>query len=535
MPTIIGLDLGTQRAKTAVIRGRAGRLRVADYHERTLPATSNREEWLKALAPAVEGLSRDARLGGTSPVVVIPGQLAILRTVTVPFTRRPEIEAVLPAQVESELPMPVEEVVMDYEVVRQDNGESDLFLAAVPRAELRQILAILSASGIEPRAITLDLFAVACAASQSGHEIAMENALVLDLGAGATKAIFLRNGKLVDARAFRLGGQTLTNAIENGLGVGAEAAETMKEETENLNAVSSEKLKSAVGAMYGRVAREARMFLASLGETGSTDAVVLTGGGAIMGGTEDLLRVGAEDVVRRLELPSGTEVPARLLGDRTPPGAVLAPILGSVLPFVDTRLPSHQFRLADVVGQGKDSLRGAVAVALTLTTALLAILGLHFQRSVQAIGTEIEKVERAKGQVWADVFPGGQPLPKLRSIERLSQRVDELEAQVQRFTDAPEKRSALLVLYEILRCVPAETNFTLQRMTVSPAAASLTGETDSLKSVMVIEASINASPFLSCKLNNADKLAQRTQWQTKKVRFQFEIKPGPSDQVGRVP
>lgn len=529
MPTLIGLDLGTQRVKAGVVKGRPGRLRVISYHERALPVTETREEWHTALLPALEGLHREMHPGSTPVIVSLPGQLAILRTVTVPFTRVNEIQAVLPGQVEAQLPVPIEDVVTDYEIVRQDGRQSELFVAAVLRSDLQSLVLLLEKAGFEPASVTLDLFALSNAAAGSDTRVLMENALILDLGAGATKAVFLREGRLVNARAFRLGGNSLTGALQSAMGVGVDAAETMKVETEDLSAVSSEKFRETVGETYGRIGREARMFLASLGQAGSIDALLLTGGGSTMAGAESALEVGQNAEVRRLSIPPDAELPSRFPDRPDRAGAWLSVILGSCLPGLGADLKAHNLLRGEVSVRQEKSVRGALAVCLALLAILFGLVCSRLYREVGQVRGNVDRLREAQATVWREAFPDRPALPKARAIQQMDDRLQELEQQVRAVGSAPDRRSALRTLSEVLRRVPEGQDFVLKRMNLSPSVVSLTGETDSLKSAMAIERSIDESPLVSCKLNSADKIRDRPDSKTERVRFQFEIRTeGPS-------
>ncbi|MBI4495862.1 MAG: pilus assembly protein PilM, partial [Deltaproteobacteria bacterium] len=324
MPTAIGINLGTQEIRVALFRGTPGRLRVASFHERTLPPQENRQAWLAALGPALQSLGREVRAGTAPIVVALPAQLAVLRTLTVPFARLADIDRVVKPQMEPFLAGPIEEVVVEYEVLKQSEIGSDLFVAAVPKADLRKILSALEAARLEPETVTLDIFGLAHLVGQTDTAAALENRLILDLGAGASKAVFLRQGKLFSARAFRASGLAATALIQQELGLSLEAAEAMKVDATDLAAISSLQLKSALTESYGRIAREVKMFLASLGE-GGVDGVFLTGGGTRLKGISPLLALeGANVQIRPLALPAGTGLPPRLAPDAEKAATLLA-------------------------------------------------------------------------------------------------------------------------------------------------------------------------------------------------------------------
>jgi hypothetical protein len=350
----------------------------------------------------------------------------------------------------------------------------------------------------------------------------MENTLLLDLGAGATKAIFLREGRLVSARAFRLGGQSLTSAIETELGVGADAAETMKVETQSLPAVSSEKLRSVFEHSFGRISREAQMFLASLGESGSTDCVLLTGGGSRVDGTDHILSGESGPEVRRLPLPKGTEVPANAELDGHA-GASLGVLVGAALPYFDSKLKRFNLLSEEQALDSEKSAQCAASAALVLVCMIIGLLCFRYYTDQENLRQQIALSEQLQREIWKKSFPESPVLPAVRAVDRFDDRIDALRSQMTGDTRAPERRSAVFTILEVLRRVPESEAFILYRMNVSPKHVTLSGETTSLKSVQAIESALNESPFMRCKLSNADKPSEIAGLKGRRVRFQFRI------------
>jgi type IV pilus assembly protein PilM len=524
MPTVIGLDLGTQRVKAAVVRGRGTRLSVVSYHERVLPMAESRADWLTALSPALAGLHGELRPGSGRVIVCLPGQLAILRSVTVPFTRRNEIEAVLDGQTEAQLPVPVEEVVLEYEIVRQEGNQSHLFVAAILKSDLKEILGVLEKAGFVPESVTLDLFALSNAVSRFNDKVSTGNALVLDLGAGATKAVFLAKGRLASGRAFRIGGHALTSGVQQAMGADSQAAETMKVEAGDLASLSSESVRMKVEETYGRIAREARMFLASMGHAGAVDTLVLTGGGSPMKGIEAALDIGQTADVLRLLLDSGVRAPSGLSGKPEQLGACLSVVLGSCLPALGTGLKAHNFLRNGLLTRRDRPFQGALAACLTLLAIVFGLVCFRLHREASHYGATLKSIRADQERIWREAFPERPELPQARVVQRMDDRIAELEAQVRAAAGAPERRSALSTLCEVLRRVPPGRQFAIHRVNVTPSVVNLTGETDSLKGAMAIERSIDDSPLLTCKLSSADKLAENAGSKPRRVRFQLEIR-----------
>ncbi|MBN2372196.1 pilus assembly protein PilM [bacterium] len=87
----------------------------------------------------------------------IPCGLSMFRHIHIPFTDMKKLSKVYPFEVEQTLPCSLDEVVMDYHVIKTDRSSgTDILAAVVPKKILEEHLDILTSAGFEPRAVTLD-------------------------------------------------------------------------------------------------------------------------------------------------------------------------------------------------------------------------------------------------------------------------------------------------------------------------------------------------------------------------------------------
>ncbi|MFP4225183.1 MAG: type II secretion system protein GspL [Desulfobacterales bacterium] len=122
--------------------------------------------WFTAIAQIVEKL--DA--GGAACLVSLPPTLVSYRNLKVPFKENRKIRQVLPLEIEPLLPFPLDEVVLDFQIVRKSDT-SDLIAAAVEKTKLQPILEALNAFQLNPQVIMPGGFPVAlCLARQKNDE-----------------------------------------------------------------------------------------------------------------------------------------------------------------------------------------------------------------------------------------------------------------------------------------------------------------------------------------------------------------------------
>ncbi len=148
---IVGLKIEKGYVSASVVEKGMRRTEVLDSFSRNFATDTELVEILKDQARTWAG----ARV-----VSSIPGQLFTQRPVSFPFADRKRVEKALPFEIEDSLPVELDEVVIDHLVL--DPGKSAKGEAAreamvlallLPKALLRQHLALLASAGIDPQSI----------------------------------------------------------------------------------------------------------------------------------------------------------------------------------------------------------------------------------------------------------------------------------------------------------------------------------------------------------------------------------------------
>jgi type IV pilus assembly protein PilM len=214
--TLVGLDIdatGIVAASVAV----NGRLRVERAAVAPLDAGIIRDgevadveglaEALKALYRANKGLDKRVRVG-------LANQKIVVRIVDLPYLEDPkEIEAAVRFQAQDQLPMPLEQAVLDHQrldVVTDETGRRQRVLLVAARREMvERMLSALRAAGLKPEGVDLSAFAMVRALHRAGPED--EHVLYLAIG-GLTNLAVARGTACTFARASGSGVEAL--AIE---------------------------------------------------------------------------------------------------------------------------------------------------------------------------------------------------------------------------------------------------------------------------------------------------------------------------------
>lgn len=161
---ILGLEIGAKWLRGVVLEGSARDHSIVAHaavpieakkpeegEEAPEPRALRKEALTEALASLKEAL-------GLQPDVVI-ASLPVGETassiMSLPFTDAKKIEATLGFEVESLLPLDVDEVVYDYQVISRAEGASQLLVGVTRILDLEVLLEVLGEAQLDPRVATL--------------------------------------------------------------------------------------------------------------------------------------------------------------------------------------------------------------------------------------------------------------------------------------------------------------------------------------------------------------------------------------------
>jgi len=238
MALILGLDIGTHSVTGAVFAGGPKKFRLVDFFREeiergdtspTLPPKGDGAAPAEFVPPpsleeVIQKVLTDKGLLGSEVVVAVDAKDCIIREIPVQFTRDEQIEKVIPYSAEEFLPtIQVEDVVLDYVKVGEQNGKSTVVLFALRNDVLEQRLALLKRIDVDPVAVDLDAAALFNAFALTPLYDAKKSALLVDMGATSTKIVLVENGRLSKVRAFRSTARALgpERLIAQPAGVGA--------------------------------------------------------------------------------------------------------------------------------------------------------------------------------------------------------------------------------------------------------------------------------------------------------------------------
>ncbi|MFP4466527.1 MAG: type IV pilus assembly protein PilM [Candidatus Goldiibacteriota bacterium] len=209
----------------------------------------------KLYVSAVKKILKNKSVAAKKAVSAIPGDAAIIRYIKVPYMTEDELKNMIPYDAEQYIPLSMEQVVFDYEVLDEieEDGQKKLevLIVAVKNETMDQHLQMLKDSGLTPQAIDVDAFALCNAHGMNieGEEEGgggMDTVALINMGAKITSITIAEKNVPHLTRDVNIGGNNFTKEIQREFGIGYSQAEEMKKQHAVITVESDELLLSTM-------------------------------------------------------------------------------------------------------------------------------------------------------------------------------------------------------------------------------------------------------------------------------------------------
>jgi type IV pilus assembly protein PilM len=207
----VGVDLGRRAIKVVVIRwGSPPRLVYAARHGTPDGAVEGGViRNAAALSAALREALRGAGVTGARGVLGIQGRTALVRTFLVPPMPKDELKTAVRWEAERQLPLRIEEAVLDAQVVRHvtEDGQPrlEVLMAAVPERDALSYYQVANDAGLDVAALEVSSLALARALTSDDKALTA----AIDVGSDATETVIAHPALPPVCRTLPVGGDDL--------------------------------------------------------------------------------------------------------------------------------------------------------------------------------------------------------------------------------------------------------------------------------------------------------------------------------------
>ena len=298
-PPLIGVDICSSSVKIVELSeaSKKGGYIVERYAIEPLPKGAVSEGNINNLDTVSESLRRAWKRLGTrikNVGLALPAAAVITKKILLPAGLREEdLEYQVEAEANQYIPFAIDEVNLDFQVIGpapSNAAEIEVLLAASRKANVEDRVAAAEAAGLKALVMDVETYAAELAfdhiRSQLPGGAADQCVALVDIGASVMNVNVLRNGQSVYARDQQMGGEQLTQMIQNAFGLSAEEAEAGKRNGGLPENYDSEVLSPFCENAAGEVARAIQLFFTST-QFSEISYIVLAGGCATLSGLDD--------------------------------------------------------------------------------------------------------------------------------------------------------------------------------------------------------------------------------------------------------
>jgi len=290
----IGLDISTGSIKVAEVNITKREPILQNLAIIMLPEGAVRDgeiDNIETVSTYLRELWKQNRLTKRKVVLGIANQKVIVRPMDLPYMPEDELESAVKYQVQEFIPIPIDDAIVDYEVVDEYmTGEEErmqtILLAAAHREMITSFLDACVRAGLTPEAVELKAFAMVRSLIKKEYQFLEEEAeppgsvCLINIGAGICNVCVVKENTPRFVRMLMRGGDYFTKLLCDHLKLSPVEAEEIKrgrstdEEANNL-------LQREIQAFVGEIRRSLEYYISQSQER-DLNKVILSGSGSKM-------------------------------------------------------------------------------------------------------------------------------------------------------------------------------------------------------------------------------------------------------------
>jgi type IV pilus assembly protein PilM len=290
----IGLDISTGSIKVAEVNITRREPILQNLAIIMLPEGTVRDGEIdntETVSTYLRELWKQNRISKRKVVLGIANQKVIVRPMDLPYMPEEELESAVKYQVQEFIPIPIDDAIVDYEVVDEYmTGEEErmqtILLAAAHREMITSFLDACVGAGLTPEAVELKAFAMVRSLIKKEYQFLEEEAeppgsvCLINIGAGICNVCVVKENTPRFVRMLMRGGDYFTKLLCDHLKLSPVEAEEIKrgrstdQEANNL-------LQREIQAFVGEIRRSLEYYISQSQER-DLNKVILSGSGSKM-------------------------------------------------------------------------------------------------------------------------------------------------------------------------------------------------------------------------------------------------------------
>lgn len=235
-------------------------------------------------------------------VASLPESKSFVRVIQIPQMSQAEAENAVPFEAESFIPLPIDQVYLDWQKIGMVGEKMNILMIASPKDFVDKYLDILEKAGLKSAALEVE--------SQSCHRAVIaaeskETVLLVDMESSRSSLIMVEEGNLQFTSSIPIAGNTFTESIARALGVASAKAEEIKKKIGLSNTPEYPNIKISLLPVLNSLSAEIKNILKFHNEHSGhqVEKVVLMGGSGRLKNLAEFLLADLKDAgIEKVEL-----------------------------------------------------------------------------------------------------------------------------------------------------------------------------------------------------------------------------------------
>jgi type IV pilus assembly protein PilM len=208
-PQVVGLDIGSAFVKAVELRPVGNDFELSGFGMAPVPHGAVEGGEIKQPAgvqAAIRQALEQGHIQATEAAIGMSGGSVIAKRVTLPKMSEGELSESIRWEAEQHIPFDIEDVELDFQILRQDGPQLEVMLVAVKKGKVQSYVDVVGEAGLSVSVVDVDVFALE---TQYEHNFQGEKEVValVNIGHETTNTNILQGGVNVYARDVFVGGK----------------------------------------------------------------------------------------------------------------------------------------------------------------------------------------------------------------------------------------------------------------------------------------------------------------------------------------
>lgn len=257
MPTV-GLDISDLSLKYAKLEKKNKNIYLQNFWEKSIPEGLIKSGEIKDKKKLTDLLKSVQKETGLRYIIAsLPEEKGFLGKTKIPKIKKDEIRNAIEFQMEELIPLPVQEVIFDFDIIegndKKDDDHIDIIFVAFPRKIVEDYRDVLVDAGFMPLAFEMEAQAFKrCVISKED----MDTQIIVDLGKTRTTLIIVDNNVIQFTTTFNIAGDSINNILSKNFSISMNEAEKIVKENGFVKSKSNERVFNSLLPMMSAIKDE---------------------------------------------------------------------------------------------------------------------------------------------------------------------------------------------------------------------------------------------------------------------------------------